>query len=271
MRSVRGIEDWAVGAAATAVVSAEGRVIGRHGDPDRVFPLASVTKLLTAFATLVAVEEGVLELDDAAGPGGSTVRHLLAHASGLDVDAPTVRSAPGTRRLYSNQGFEVLARTVADRSGIPFAAYAQEALLDPLGMSSTTLAGSPASGATSTVADLARFVAELQAPVLLDPATLAQAATVAFPGLAGVLPGFGRQSPNDWGLGFELRALKHPHWTGRTSSPRTFGHFGQSGTFAWVDPDAQVACVVLTDRDFGPWAAQAWPAYTDAVLAELRE
>ena len=271
MQSVRGIDAWPVGVAAAAVVAADGRVIGRRGDLDLVFPLASVTKLLTAFATLVAVEEGALELDDAAGPAGSTVRHLLAHASGLDFATLTVRSAPGVRRLYSNAGFEVLARTVADRSGIPFAAYAQEALLDPLGMGSTTMAGSPAAGAASTVADLARFAAELQAPVLLDPGTLAQATTVAFPGLAGVLPGFGRQSPNDWGLGFELRAGKHPHWTGATSSPHTFGHFGQSGTFVWVDPAAQVACVVLTDRAFGPWAAQAWPAFTDAVLAELRE
>ena len=58
-----------------------------------------------------------------------------------------------------------------------------------------------------------------------------------FPGLVGVLPGFGRMDPNDWGLGFELRDAKSPHWTGARNSPRTFGHFGGSGTFLWVDPE----------------------------------
>ena len=80
-----------------------------------------------------------------------------------------------------------------------------------------------------------------------------------FPGLDGVLPGFGRQTPNDWGLGIELRDAKAPHWTGERNSPRTYGHFGRSGTFLWVDPDAGVALACLTDRDFGDWAKEAWP------------
>ena len=86
------------------------------------------------------------------------------------------------------------------------------------------------------------------------------------PGLDGVLPGFGRQSPNDWGLGFELRDAKRPHWTAPAGSPRTFGHFGRSGTFVWIDPDALVGCVYLGDADFGPWAIDAWPAFSAAVL-----
>ena len=92
---------------------------------------------------------------------------------------------------------------------------------------------------------------------------------MAFPGLAGVLPGFGRQDPCDWGLGFELRDAKRPHWTGARNSAGTFGHFGQSGGFLWVDPAAAVACAVLTDTAFGPWAADAWPALSDRVLDEL--
>src|SRR5205823_11379367 len=137
-----------------------------------------------------------------------------------------------------------------------------EAVCAPLGMDATVLDGSPAADARSTCADLARFAAELQAPMLVDAGTLAEAVTVAFPGLDGILPGYGRQKPNDWGLGFEIRDGKSPHWTGAHSSPRTFGHFGQSGTFLWVDPDASAACVVLTDRDFSNWAVEAWPPYT---------
>lgn len=107
------------------------------------------------------------------------------------------------------------------------------------------------------------------APTVIASETLAEATTVAFPRLVGVLPGFGRQEPNDWGLGFELRDRKSPHWTGRRNSPRTFGHFGRSGSFLWVDPDARLACASLADRDFGGWAADAWPALSDAVLAEV--
>ena len=235
----------------------------------REFKLASVTKLLTAYATLIAVEEGAVEWDQPAGPEGSTVRHLIAHTSGLAFDEHKVVAAPGNRRLYSNTGFEVLADTVHEASGIPFAEYLTEAVLGPLGMTSTRLAGTAGAGAVSTSDDLVLFAAELLAPVLLSSSTLAEAVSVGVPGLAGVLPGFGYQKENDWGLGFELRDHKDPHWTGKNSSPRTFGHFGQSGTFLWVDPDAGVACVALSDRAFGQWAVETWPAFTDAVLAEV--
>ena len=111
---------------------------------------------------------------------------------------------------------------------------------------------------------------ELASPSLVDEELLAEATTVAFPGLSGVLPGFGRQEHNDWGLGFEIRDSKAPHWTGSRNSPRTFGHFGQSGSFLWVDPDAGLACVGLADRDFGDWATQAWPKLADDLLAAAR-
>ncbi|MFD3354589.1 serine hydrolase domain-containing protein [Streptomyces fradiae] len=270
MESLAMIENWPVPAAAAAVVRADGTLAGAHGPTDRRFPLASVTKPLTAYAALVAYEEGAVELDEPAGPEGSTVRHLLAHTSGLAFDENRVTAAPRTRRIYSNTGFEVLADHVAKATEIPFAEYLRQAVLEPLGMVSTTLEGSAAKDGVSTVDDLARFAAEVQAPRLLDARTVLEAMTVVHPGLTGILPGYGHQRPNDWGLGFEIRDGKSPHWTGGSSSPRTFGHFGQSGTFLWVDPEAGAACVALTDRPFGPWAIEAWPPFTDAVLAELR-
>ncbi|MGO4751527.1 serine hydrolase domain-containing protein [Streptomyces sp. 2MCAF27] len=270
MESLQLIENWPVPTAAAAVVRADGTVAGSYGPAGHRFPLASVTKPLAAYAALVAVEEGAVELDEPAGPEGATVRHLLAHTSGLAFDEHRAAAAPGTRRLYSNAGFEVLGDHIAKATDIPFGEYLHQAVLEPLGMASTELPGSPAKDGVSTVADLVRFAAELQAPRLLAAETLAAATSVAFPGLGGVLPGYGHQRPNDWGLGFEIRDGKSPHWTGATSSPRTFGHFGQSGTFLWVDPEAGAACVALTDRAFGPWAIEVWPALTDAVLAELR-
>ncbi|WP_034276774.1 serine hydrolase domain-containing protein [Haloechinothrix halophila] len=270
MQSVKLIEQWPVDHAAMAVVSADGSVVGSYGDQHRVFPLASVTKLLTAYTTLIAIEEGVFELDTPAGPEGTTVRDLLAHTSGLAFNQHKVVAEPRNRRLYSSAGFEQLADALTEAAGIEFARYQQEALLTPLSMTSTRLNGSPGAGAESTVDDLTRFAAELQRPTLLHASTLTEATTVVHPGLNGVLPGFGHQKPNDWGLGFEIRDGKSPHWTGTASSPRTFGHFGQSGTFLWVDPDAGLSCVALTDRDFGAWAAEVWPEFTDAVLAEHR-
>lgn len=138
-------------------------------------------------------------------------------------------------------------------------------------MVTTRLDGGPAAAgfrATSTVADLAVFAGDLLRPSTVSAQMHADATTVQFPGLDGVLPGYGVQRPNDWGLGFEIRNSKSPHWTGECNSTRTFGHFGQSGGFIWVDPKADLALVVLTARDFGDWALDLWPAISDAVLAE---
>jgi CubicO group peptidase (beta-lactamase class C family) len=237
------------------------------GDGSRRHRWASVTKLATALATLVAVEEGTVGLDDPAGPPGSTVRHLLAHASGLAFAEARALAAPGRFRIYSNAGFEVLAATLAGRAGMPFDQYLRDAVLEPVGMDATVLEGSAAGGLVGPLDDLLRLAAELLAPTIVSRATLDLATTVAFPGLAGVLPGFGRSERVDWGLGFELRDDKSPHWTGRRNSPATFGHFGASGSFLWVDPIAGVACGALSGRDFGPWARVAWPTFSDAVLA----
>ena len=244
-----------------------GRRATTRGPAERPFAWASVTKLLTAGAVLVAAEEGILELGEPAGPPGSTVRHLLAHASGLPPDGGAPLASPGERRIYSNTGFELLGELVAARAAMPFGEYVRAAVLEPCGMGATRLEGSPAWAAAGPLADLLAFGAELLAPRFVAAETLAEATAVAFPGLAGVLPGLGRQNPNDWGLGFELRDGKSPHWTGARNSPRTFGHFGRSGAFLWVDPDAGVALACLTDLEFGDWAKEVWPVLSDAVLA----
>jgi CubicO group peptidase (beta-lactamase class C family) len=239
-----------------------------EGEVDRSMALASVTKPLVAYAVLIAVEEGSVGLDAPAGPPGSTVRHLLAHASGLPFEGREAIAAAGTRRIYSNSGFDVLGDHVADRTGIAVGDYLREAVLEPLGMTATELRGSPAKDGWSTVDDLLRFGRELLAPTVLSEATLDAATTTVFDGLDGVLPGFGQQHPLDWGLGFEIKGTKAPHWTAPGGSPRTFGHFGGSGTFLWVDPDAAVACACLTDKAFGDWAITEWPRISSAALGQ---
>ncbi len=268
------IQQWPVDNAAAVVLSGKNpgegdRIRGFSGDQSHVFPLASVTKLLCAYAILVAVEEEAVELDGPAGPEGSTVRHLLAHASGLAFAERVVQAPVASKRIYSSAGFEVLAELVSRETEIEFADYLAEAVFAPLGMASAALVGPAGHGAQASADDLAKFAAELLSPTLISTQTFAEATTVQFPGLNGILPGYGSQRPNDWGLGFEIRGDKRPHWTGLENSAATFGHFGQSGTFLWVDPTIDTACVVLTDRDFGDWAKPLWTELSDGVVGEV--
>jgi CubicO group peptidase (beta-lactamase class C family) len=260
------VDHWGARVAAAAAVDRTGAV-HRHGDTGAVLPVASITKLATAMAALVALEEGAIELDEPAGPPGSTVRHLLCHASGLDFDSPRSLAEPGARRIYSNTGYEALADHLAERSGVPFETYLSEAVLEPLGMGSSRLAGSPAKDLRAPLEDLLALAAAWREPLLVHPSTLEVATSPVWPQLAGVLPGWGRREPCWWGLGPEVRGVVAPHWTGDSAAPATYGHFGGSGTLLWVDPVARVTCVAVCDRPFGDWALEAWPAFSDAVRA----
>ena len=262
------LDSWDVPHAAAAVVH-RGREPVEHGDAHRVFRVASVGKLLTGYAIMVGVEEGAVSLDDPVGPPGSTLRHLLAHTSGYGFDDDAgVLAAPATRRIYSNRGIEEAAAHLERAAGVPFAQYLAQAVLEPLGMAGTSLPGTPAHSLESTVADLARFVTEIQAPAVLAPSTVAEMRTTQFPGLRGVLPNVGRFDPLDWGLTFERTFGGPGHWAGAAPSRDTVGHFGGAGTFLWDDPVAGVGAVVLTDREFGPWALDVWPSWAAAVLAD---
>jgi len=129
--ALRLVDEWPVEHAAVTVIE-RGRGGPSQGDGGRVFEWASVTKLVTALAALVAAEEGIVDLDEAAGPPGSTVRHLLSHASGLPFEAGPPIARPGTRRIYSNYGFEVVGAHVAERAEMPFAEYYRHVWNRPL-------------------------------------------------------------------------------------------------------------------------------------------
>jgi CubicO group peptidase (beta-lactamase class C family) len=267
VKALEQVDAWPAETVAVGVISG-GAVVATRGPLGHEFRWASVTKPATALAVLVAAEEGTVDLDEPAGPPGSTVRHLLAHASGLPFDGRVPIAPPGRRRIYSNTGFDVLAEFVAARAEMPFEHYLSAAVFDPLG-SAAELRGSAASQLFGSLRDLLALARELMAPTLIAGETLAEATTVQFPGLAGVIPDLGRFDPNDWGLGFELKDRKPGHFSGTKTSPRTFGHWGGSGTFLWVDPEVEVACACLTDLDFGDWAKEAWPRLSDGVLAEV--
>ncbi len=266
MDSLRQIDSWPVPNAAVAVVGPDG-LIAQRGDLAYSGPWASVTKLFTAYAALMAIQDEELGLDQPAGPKGATIRHLLAHASGLPFEGESAILTPGTRRIYSNTGFDLLGKIIAETTGHDFVDYLEIQVLAPLGIKAD-LVGRPSEGLSGDLSGMVAFASELLSPTLLGPTLFAIATTVAFPGLSGVLPGMGRYDPLDWGLGFELRDGKEPHWTGRANSPETFGHFGGTGSFVWVDPNHRLGMCGLSGRQFDDWAMTVWPALADAVVAE---
>lgn len=270
-RTLGAVEGFGGANVATALVGPDGLIVA-HGDPDRRYRWASITKLVTGYAVLTAVDDGQIDLDEAApgpAPTGATIRHLLSHSSGLAFDGDMVQGRPGTRRIYSNTGFDLLGSLLAARDGVPVEAALRARVLAPLGMDRTVLLERPSQGLHGPLHDLTRLAGELLRPTLVGADLFETATDVVFEALPGVLPGVGKFDVLDWGLAFELRDGKSPHWTGTRNSTATFGHFGGSGTFLWVDPVLDRALVCLTDRDFGSWALAAWPPFSDAVIGAL--
>jgi CubicO group peptidase (beta-lactamase class C family) len=263
--------EWPVPHVSTAVLRC-GVVVATTGDIDRVQRLASISKPMATWAILVAAEEGVVSLEQPVGQPGCTLRHLLAHAGGYPFEGEEPIGAPASTRIYSNSGFSLAARAVEEATDMTFSDYLHEAVFAPLAMTSSVLRGSAAAGVRSNLVDTCRFVTEVMRPSLIHSSTAADAKRTHYPALAGIVPGVGRYAQCPWGLGFEVRGAKQPHWTGTTNSPRTIGHFGGSGTMFWIDPDVDLALVALADRDFDEWAdiaLRVWPQLSDAVIAEF--
>lgn len=143
--------------------------------PDTVFRIASMTKSFTALCILKLRDGGKLSLDDpveryvpelaslkypTTDSPKLTIRHLLSHSEGFPEDNPwgdqqlavsedqftamlkggiPFSNAPGVAYEYSNYGFAILGRVVSRVSGQPYATYVKANILQPLGMTSTTL------------------------------------------------------------------------------------------------------------------------------------
>lgn len=258
---------------AIAAVDGSGKVLWSQGRLDRVFPLASVTKIVTSIGLMRAVEEGLVSLETQVGRRSDqdepyTVRHLLSHSSGLDVegDGTAFRDAPERRRIYSNQGFEVLGQHLEKSVGIPREEWMRTQVYQPLGLSSTQILGSPARDGIGTAEDLSVLVEEFFVSQILKPETVRSMSSVVFPGLRGILPGYGSQQDNSWGLGLEIKGNKSPHWTPPSASEQTFGHFGVSGSYLWVDPQKGVGAVFLGEEPFGQWHKENWPRLGEQII-----
>lgn len=150
---------------------------GNTPTPDDTFGIGSITKVFTSILTLTLVDEGLVDLDASAAeyvtrvsvPEGVTVRDLLQHTSGIPnvtdepgffsrmVDDPS-RAWPagsaialvedsepffesGARFSYSNTNYLILGILIEEVTGNAFVDELRARLIEPLGLSSTYLAG----------------------------------------------------------------------------------------------------------------------------------
>lgn len=276
---LKSTSEWPVGNVAAAAITPDG--VETVGDTSRVFALASVSKLVTAYAVLLAAEEGAFDLDDAvASPllpsfdATPSYRELLSHASGIGFRERVQEKPARTRRIYSSAGYEVLADAIEETTTIPFSDYVREGICEPLGID-IIVEGSAGHGFSASVDALTALAQEFLSPKLLSEQMLEEALTPQYPDLAGIVPGYGRFNPCTWGLGFSLEGDKsqqreeHAHWIGKTMPEDTAGHFGQSGTFLWFHRPTGRAAIVLTDKPFGDWAKQRWDVFNDQLWKTL--
>jgi CubicO group peptidase (beta-lactamase class C family) len=216
-----------------------------------------------------------------------TIKMLLTHTSGLpdmvpenndlrkkhaplkEFVAATCRTpllfAPGTQCRYQSMGI-LLASEIAQRiTNMPFRDFLKKEIYSPLGMSQTFLGlgslkipdtaqcqvpsdddwnwnspywrdlGAPWGGAHASAGDVGRFL-----EFFLHPRDGALKASTARTMITNQNQGLNRQ----WGIGF----MCQPGGFGKKCSPRTFGHYGSTGTVAWADPEKDVICVLLTTK-----------------------
>jgi CubicO group peptidase (beta-lactamase class C family) len=313
------VADGLVPGVAAVVVDAGGvlaeRCAGvreRGGDepvgPGTLFALASLTKPLVAAACMVALEEGLLDLD-AEVRDGFTLRHLLSHCAGLPEAGARWEEPPGyppgTQRWYSNAGYVQAARLLAAASRMSPAEYVHEAVLGPLGMDASLglreaddprtarvwqpgrygdgeLFNSPQfrrdappqGGGFASARAFGAFLSCLLAGgdagsgALLAEETVEEMLAPQFGPLPGGVGGVGEWPDLCWGLGFDVRGRRRPHWSGSTLSERAASHFGASGTLAWLEPELGVGLVALANRGtYAGWWREPWAALGAAVTA----
>lgn len=274
--------------------------------PDTIFDMASLTKVLaTAPSVLALVEDGRISLSDPLAryipdfgqhdKEGVTIRQLLTHFSGLrpdlDLDEPWsgydtaieracaehLVALPGTRFIYSDINFLMLAELVRVVSGKALDEFSRERIFKPLGMTRTSfkppaewipeiaptqwrdgemlrgrvhdptasrmggVAGH--AGLFSTIDDTAAFAQMLlnggiyAGRRILSPLTIRQMTS--------------NQSPpgnSAWrGLGLDIRTQFSSN-RGDLFPVGSFGHTGFTGTSLWVDPSTDCLVLVFTNR-----------------------
>jgi len=296
---------------------------------ETLYDIASLTKVVaTTSAAMLLYQRGQLDLDLPLGellPGfivgrdnsqlarKVTLRHLLAHNSGLPGYVPFFHTAsnpygvlrgclqlpieaePGSRAEYSDPGFILLGKAVETILGEPLSAWVQREVFLPLGMTSTRYCPPPSmrseippteedelfrqriiqgevqdehayllkgaaghAGLFSNVPDLLRFSEAILSPAelpLFHPETIALFAT--------------RQPPEGSSRALGWDTPSENSSSGHFFSSNSIGHLGYSGCSLWIDLEAKVSAVLLTNRTWPHRESQqiriVRPAFHDAI------
>ncbi len=241
------------------------------------YAFASVTKLFSTYVVADAVLSGFISFEDVIDDpyfdkGDVTLADLMSHASGVRP-VPLECFEPRQKRIYTNEAFQYAGDFLIRRLGRQFKGVTVGQLFEEgLGSHLSTtidIAGSCANSATGTFDDLVKFLAEMRIPTFLDRQMHEFLVTPHCEDLPGILPGWGHYDRNLFGIGYEIKGEKSPHWSGACSSSSTFGHFGQSGTFVFHDPMHSVSVACVTNEAFGPWAKEAYPQMCDEIYARF--
>ena len=273
---------------------------------DTIFDCASLTKvLITAPAVMMLVEEGRLRLIDrvtkhlpefSGGKSLITVKQLLTHFSGLrpDVDLEPEWSGyetgiqrayqevpivePGSRFIYSDINYILLAEIVRRISGQPLDEFARERIFEPLGMTETSFRPAASlvpriapterlpdgtllhgtvhdpttrymggvaghAGVFSTADDLGRF-----AQMMLNGGRLGDARVLSPLSLARMTsPQSPPAHPALRGLGWDIDS-PYSSTRGDLFPSVSYGHTGYTGTSMWIDPITKTYIILLTNR-----------------------
>ncbi|HYJ12173.1 MAG TPA: serine hydrolase domain-containing protein [Thermomicrobiales bacterium] len=216
-----------------------------------------------------------------------------------------LQSAPGEVLRYSNVGIGIASRALESVTDKSIHNSIRGHLLQPLGLQEIALTpgpemdssialvrdaanagtptesynspywrslGIPWGGYFGTAEALARFATSFLpgADSPLDGGTRNEMIVDQTGGLPGGVNSAGiHWNRGAWGLGWEVAADKRHHWTGSLRSPRTFCHWGQSGTLVWADPARELVLAVFANRAVhSPWPLKPdrWAQLSDAVV-----
>jgi beta-lactamase class C len=208
------------------------------------------------------------------------------------MEQVSLQSEPGAELRYSNLGPGLAARAAERLDGRDFHTILQEDILDPMRLAGIVLRpgpevadrvvhvddaagkGSPHESYNSdywrqlaitwggyygTTGDVLRFAASFQPGDTGNPLPASVRREMVTDQTGGVPGGVNSAGihwrEGAWGLGWEIKGSKRNHWTGTKTSPRTWCHWGQSGTLVWFDPERDLGLAVFGNRT----VATAWP------------
>lgn len=257
------IEGWP-GTPSAIVFRLDGGIVERVseiGDLAAVRPWASVSKMAVALAFGVENDWELHKFTESLGPRGATIANLLSHSSGLGLEPGDPVSDVAARRVYSNYGYDYAVHAIVGKNSPE--GWLESRVFRPFGMSSAILEGRPAAGVSSSTEDLMRLAVAWLRPDGIARETRNRMITPYLADLNGVVPGFGRFTPCEWGLGPEIRGQKQ-HWMGDWPA-QSFGHFGQSGALLLLNAQENIGLVATSTEPFGPWAVELWPQWTSAM------